>query len=329
VASPGTQRARRRGVARERNGDLVSSKEKRGTVDGDTNDSGFAPALLHSKVAVVTAAAGGIGSSVTSMLAELGCAVVCADSDADRLAQLTERVVAAGGPPPTTVVADLRTADGIAALEQATFAAHDHVDILINGLGEHLASAGAFEDGTDELWQALYEVNLLHVFRACRAFVPSMKRQGWGRIVNFSSVEGIRSAPDLAVYAAFKRAVDGFTKSLAIEMASHGIVVNAVAVDKTRAYQVGHYELPDEYTRLASVWVPAGRYGEPADVARVVVFLASPLNTWIVGSTVVADGGTLSAGGWFRTPARWTNQPLLVQYFEDPEINSGRPRSVQ
>jgi 2-hydroxycyclohexanecarboxyl-CoA dehydrogenase len=298
-------------------------------VNGDTNGSGFAPGLLRSKVAVVTAAAGGICSSVASMLAELGAAVVCADADGDRLADLAGRLVEAGCPPPTTVVADLRTSEGIAALRRATFAAHDHVDILINGLGEHLASAGAFEDGTEELWQALYEVNLLHVFRACRAFVPSMKRRGWGRIVNFSSVEGIRSAPELAVYAAFKRAVDGFTKSLAIELAGNGIVVNAVAVDKTRAYQVGHYELPDEYARLAPVWVPVGRYGEPADVARAVVFLASPLNTWIVGSTVVADGGTLSAGGWFKTPARWTNQPLLVQYFEDPRTNAARPRPVQ
>ena len=295
----------------------------------DDGGPGFAAGLLRGRIAVVTGAAGGICASVTSMLAELGCTVICADADAQRLADLAERVTAAGGARPTTVVADLRTAEGVAALEQATFAAHDRVDILINGLGEHLASAGPFESGTDELWQALYEVNLLHVFRVCRAFVPSMKRHGWGRIVNFSSVEGIRSAPDLAVYAAFKRGIDGFTKSLAVELAGNGIVVNAVAVDKTRSYQVGQYALPDEYARLAHVWVPAGRYGEPADVARVVVFLASPLNTWIVGDTVVADGGTLSAGGWFRTPARWTNQPLLVQYFEDPQANAARPRPVQ
>jgi NAD(P)-dependent dehydrogenase (short-subunit alcohol dehydrogenase family) len=156
-----------------------------------------------------------------------------------------------------------------------------------------------------------------------------MKRNGWGRIVNFSSVEGVRSAPALAVYSAFKRAVDGFTKSLAVDLARDGIVVSAVAVDKTRAYQVNHYELPEDYAQLAHTWVPAGRYGEAEDVARVVLFLASPLNTWVVGSTVVADGGTLSAGGWFRTPKRWTNQPLLVQYFEEPDVNESRPPAVQ
>jgi NAD(P)-dependent dehydrogenase (short-subunit alcohol dehydrogenase family) len=289
----------------------------------------FASGLMTGRVAVVTAAGGAICGSAAQMLSALGCSLVCADIDGDRLSALCARIEASGGARPVSVVADLRTASGMASLVEATFAAHDHVDVLVNGLGEHLASAGPFEDGTDDMWQALYEVNLLHVFRACRAFVPSMKRSGWGRIVNFSSVEGIRAAPDLAVYAAFKRAVDGFTKSLAVELARDGIVVTALAVDKTRSYQVGFYELPEEYEQLVPVWVPAGRYGEAADVARVVVFLASPLNTWVVGDTIVVDGGTLSAGGWYRTPRRWTNQPLLVQYLEEPTVNDTRPPAVR
>jgi NAD(P)-dependent dehydrogenase (short-subunit alcohol dehydrogenase family) len=157
-----------------------------------------------------------------------------------------------------------------------------------------------------------------------------MRERGWGRIVNFSSVEGIRAAPALAVYAAFKAAVDAFTKSLAVDVARDGIRVNAIAVDKTRAYQVGHYELPEEYARLANTWIPSGRYGEPEDVAGVVLFLSSELSSWVTGQTIVADGGTLSAGGWFRTPTRWTNQPLLVQYFDDdPGENEKRPPAVQ
>jgi NAD(P)-dependent dehydrogenase (short-subunit alcohol dehydrogenase family) len=292
-------------------------------------ESGFAAGLLAGRVAVITGAAGAIGAATAEIVATLGAQVVAADIDAPRLAALAGRIAAAGAPVPTTVVADLCGREGIRELAAAASDQHGHVDILINGLGEHLASAAAFEDLTEDMWQRLYEVNLLHVFRTCREFVPMMKRQGWGRIVNFSSVEGIRAAPNLAVYSAFKRAVDGFTKSLAVELAPDGIVVTAVAVDKTRAFQTGHYELPEEYARLVPVWVPAGRYGEPADVARLVVFLASPMNTWIVGDTVVADGATLSAGGWFRTPARWTNQPLLVQYLEDPGINASRPPAVQ
>lgn len=290
---------------------------------------GFAPDLMRGRVAVVTAAGGAICGEAARLLAYAGCDVVLADIDGDRLAAVAARIREETGRRAITVQADLRTAEGMAAVEQAALDRFPHVDVLVNGLGEHLASAGAHEHSTEEQWQALYEVNLLHVFRACKAFVPGMKRAGWGRIVNFSSVEGVRSAPALAVYSAFKRAVDGFTKSLAVDLARHGIVVTAVAVDKTRAYQVNHYELPEEYARLAHTWIPAGRYGEPADVANVVVFLASPLNTWVVGSTVVADGGTLSAGGWFRTPKRWTNQPLLTQYLEDPSQNESRPPAVQ
>ena len=82
--------------------------------------------------------------------------------------------------------------------------------------------------------------------------------------------------------------------------------------------------------RHVPVWIPAGRYAEGADIASVVLFLASDLCDWVVGQTIVADGGTLGAGGWFRTPTRWTNSPLLVQWVEDdPAANAARPRSVQ
>ena len=77
------------------------------------------------------------------------------------------------------------------------------------------------------------------------------------------------------------------------------------------------------------VWVPVGRFGQGEDIASVALFLASDLADWIVGHTIVADGGTLAAGGWFRTPERWTNSPLLVQYFQDAEANSTRPWNLR
>lgn len=287
---------------------------------------GFTADLLHGRVAVVTGAAGSIGGAVARAFAALGATVIGADHHATRLAEL-DRV-----PGVSTVLADLSTRDGVRSLVRA--AAHaGTVDVLVNGVGEHLDSATEFGDGPDDeveaVWQALYEVNVLSVLRMCHALVPGMRAAGWGRIVNFSSVEGIRAAPALAVYAGFKRAVDGFTKSLAVDLARHGVLVNAVAVDKTRAYQTGRYELPPEYERLVPTWIPAGHYADPMEVARLVVFLCSPLNSWVVGQSVVADGGTLSAGGWYRTPQRWTNQPLLVQYLEDESVNQTRPPSVR
>jgi NAD(P)-dependent dehydrogenase (short-subunit alcohol dehydrogenase family) len=250
------------------------------------------------------------------------------DVNEERLLDTVARVRAEGAEV-AHLHGDLTDPAVVAALTALAVDRFGRVDSLVNGIGEHLRSAGPFEESSEAEWQLLYEVNLLHVLRMCHAVLPLMKRQGWGRVVNFSSVEGNRAAPHLAVYAAFKRAVDGFTRSLAVDVARHGVLVNALAVDKTRAFQVDHYRLPEEYARLADTWVPAGRYGEPADVARIAVLLASPLNTWIVGETVATDGGTLAAGGWYRTPRRWTNQPLLTQYLEDPDRNDERPGSVQ
>ena len=157
-----------------------------------------------------------------------------------------------------------------------------------------------------------------------------MRERQWGRIVNFSSVEGIRSMPYAAPYTAYKGAIDSFTKTLGVEFARDDIRVNAIAVDKTRSHQVNFYNLGEEYDRHVPVWVPAGRYGEGDDIAAIVLFLASEMAAWIVGQTIVADGGTLAAGGWYRTPVKWTNSPLLHQYFEDdPAINAARPRGVQ
>jgi 2-hydroxycyclohexanecarboxyl-CoA dehydrogenase len=285
--------------------------------------------LLAGRVAVVTGGAGAIGDAICVEFAREGAAVVVADLDAERTRSTVARVESVGGTA-APFVGDLRDGAHVVQLIDFALAELGSVDILVNGVGEHLNSAGRFEDSDEAGWQALYEVNVLHVLRACHAVIPHMKQRGWGRIVNFSSVEGIRAAPALAVYAAFKAAIDGFTKSLAVDLAPHGIRVNAIAADKTRAYQVDHYELPPEYERLVPTWIPAGRYGEPIDVARVALFLSSELASWVVGQTLVADGGTLAAGGWHRTPRRWTNQPLLLQYFEEDEAaNDLRPPAVQ
>ncbi len=280
--------------------------------------------LVAGRVAFVSGGAGAIGAASSARLAANGAAVVVADIDAERVDRVVASIEEHGGRV-AGHVADL-TADG--AVEDALAQAAGRlgpIDILVNALGHHLALSGPFELSTDEGWEALYRVNLLHVMRACRAVIPAMRARGWGRIVNFSSVEGIRAMPQAAPYTAFKGAVDSFTKSLGVELAGDGIRVNAIAVDKTRAHQVNFYDLGEEYDRHVRVWIPAGRYGEGDDVASVVLFLASDLCDWVVGQTIAADGGTLSAGGWYRTPNRWTNSPLLLQYFEDASDTAARP----
>jgi 2-hydroxycyclohexanecarboxyl-CoA dehydrogenase len=285
--------------------------------------------LVPDRVALVTGGAGAIGAASCEALADHGADVVIADIDADRTADAV-RAVEARGRRAIGIVRDL-TADGAAA--DVVRRAEDElgrVDILVNALGEHLKLAGSFEESDEDGWDALYRINLLHTMQTTHAVLPGMKARGWGRIVNFSSVEGIRAMPRAAPYTAFKAAIDAFTKSLAVEVAPFGVRVNAVAVDKTRSHQVNFYEQPEEYDRHVPVWVPAGRFANGDDIAAVVLFLASDMSEWIVGQTIVADGGTLSAAGWYRTPTRWTNSPLLQQWVEDdPDKNAERPPNLQ
>ena len=285
--------------------------------------------LVPDRVALVTGGAGGIGAATCRALADHGADVVVVDIDAARVAA-TVADVEARGRRALAIVTDLTLDDTAYDAVRQAIDELGRVDILVNALGEHLALSRPFEETDEDGWDALYRVNLLHVFRTCKAVLPGMKERGWGRIINFSSVEGIRAMPNAAPYTAFKAALDAFTKSLGVEVAGAGIRVNAVAVDKTKAHQVNFYDLGEEYDRHVPVWIPAGRYAEGEDVAAVVLFLASELAAWVVGQTIVADGGTLSAGGWYRTPVKWTNSPLLLQYFEDdPAINAARPRGLQ
>jgi 2-hydroxycyclohexanecarboxyl-CoA dehydrogenase len=282
--------------------------------------------MLDGRLAVITGGAGVIAAATARLFAEHGARLILADLDETRVQEVAAVITAAGGQV-EAVAADLREASAMADLE-ARATAQGGADILVNCLG-HYRTIGPFVDNDEALWQDLYEINLLPVLRACRLFVPGMRERQYGRVINFSSVEAIRSSPFMAVYGALKSAVDGFTRSLAVEVAGDNVLVNAIASDKTRTIQTNFLQIPPEYDHLVPTWIPRGRYGEGIDNAKIALFLACDLADWVVGSTLLADGGTIAAGGWYRTPARFTTQPLLHQYFEDPEINPTRPRSLQ
>ena len=170
-------------------------------------------------------------------------------------------------------------------------------------------------EGDADHWQALYDVNLLHVFRVTHTFLPTMLEQGSGRIVNVSSNEGVRGYPADSVYSAFKAAVVHFTKSLGVELAPQGIRVNGIAPDMTATEQSNFPKWdPPEWQEHWPVWVPVGHMGEPIDQARIILFLASELSGFLVGQTLLTDGGTSAAGGWYqssrREGRRWTNRPI-------------------
>jgi NAD(P)-dependent dehydrogenase (short-subunit alcohol dehydrogenase family) len=268
-----------------------------------------ADGLLEDRTAVVTGGAGGIGGAISQRFAAEGAEVIVVDVDEDRTMATVRAITDAGGRA-SGVLADVVSPEGVAAVVDE---AGDRVDVLVNNVGHYLFGRHDFVDSTEDEWQALHDVNLLHVLRCTHALLPGMlERPGGASIINLSSIEAHRGIPQHAVYAAYKAALEGFTRSLALEVGDRGVRVNAIAPDLTESLQVRYSEwIPPEQQSLLPTWVPLARFGTGDDIAGVALFLASDLSAFVTGTTVHADGGSRVAGGWFRTrDGGWTNRPI-------------------
>jgi NAD(P)-dependent dehydrogenase (short-subunit alcohol dehydrogenase family) len=264
--------------------------------------------VLEGKVVIVTGGGGGIGRGIVERFVADGASVVFAEVDADR-ARATQVAV---GERVVGVVCDVRETGTAEALVTSARDNFGRVDILVNNVGHFGGRRVAFHEQTDDEWDDLYRVNLAHVLACSRAVLPRLLEQGdGGSIINVSTIEAFRAIPTRAVYSAFKAAITGFTRSLAVEYARDRIRVNAIAPDVTESLQVPYSRwvgADDEH--LIPTWVPLGRFGQPSDVAGVALFLASDLSEFVTGTTVHVDGGTFAAGGWFPTEeGGWTNRP--------------------
>jgi NAD(P)-dependent dehydrogenase (short-subunit alcohol dehydrogenase family) len=259
--------------------------------------------LLAGQLAVVTGAARGIGAGIARALAYHGARVVVVDVDEDAALATADAI---GG---QAVVADVTEAAGVRTLAGAT-SELGGADILVNNVGDFRPS-GTFAESTPEQWQRMYGLNFEHVLAVTHALLPAMIERGRGAILNVSSVEGLRGIPGNAVYGAMKAAVISFTASLAAEVGQHGVRVNAIAPDFTDTPQTPMWASTDErYADHVGKWVPAGRFGHPADHGDAAVFLVSEQSAWITGETLRVDGGTLAAPGWYRRDVtRFTNLP--------------------
>ena len=266
---------------------------------------------LQGQVAVVTGGGGGIGGGISRAMAKAGAKILLVDKN-DSYARETESLIKAEGGIVQTLICDITELQSVARVADAleSFSA-GQVDILVNNVGDFI-SAGLFTDTDEDNWEKLYNINLLHVFRYTRAFLPKMLVRGKGSIINLSSVEAYRGIPGNVVYAAFKGAVSQFTRALAIEVGSQGVRVNAIAPDVTQSPQLPYdkWVSADEQSMIPS-WVPVGRFGTPEDHGKVAVFLASDQSTFITGHTIPVDGGTLASSGWFKKEGEmsWTNRP--------------------
>jgi NAD(P)-dependent dehydrogenase (short-subunit alcohol dehydrogenase family) len=268
--------------------------------------------LLAGKVAVVTGGGDGIGGAISRLFAQHGAQVEIAEIDPDRAARTVTDIEAAGGIARAHVV-DVTKVDDVARLASAVLDRHGHTDVLVNNVGDFRPLV-RFENSSPESWQAMYDINLLHFFAVTRAFLDSMIAHGSGSIVNFHSVEGMRGYPGEPVYGAMKAAVAHFTTCLGANLGRHGIRVNGIGPDLTQSPQVDYITGFEDRDDLWPSWAPAGRLGWPEDQARVALFLASDLSSYVTGHNIPVDGGTKAGGGWFFSPSaqRFVNRPKTL-----------------
>ncbi len=271
--------------------------------------------MLDGKTAVVTGGAGGIGRSIAETFAEYGAKVVIADKDAPRCDETVSAICGRGGAAEAQVV-DVEKREDVEALTKAVVDKFGSIDVLVNNVG-HYVEAKPFVSTDETDWEALYSVNLKHVLRCCRSFVPYMITAGrGGSVINISTIEAFRGIPNCAAYSAFNAGITAFTRSLALELGKDKIRVNAIAPETTDTLQVPlDYMLSPENREREKFWTPLERFGKPDDAAGCAVFLASDLSAWVTGTTIHLDGGAMAAGGFYRVhdgEGRWTNMPVVT-----------------
>ena len=236
--------------------------------------------------ALVTGASRGIGRAVALALAARHPVAVNYRTRADE-AKETLRLLEAGGGEGIAVQADVRDVSAVDAMFAEVEEALGPVGVLVNNAGCR-SDALAARLG-DDAWREVIDTNLGGTFSCSRRALRPMLRAGWGRIVNVSSVAGIRGNPGQANYSAAKAGVIGLTKSLAREVARKGITVNAVAPGLVETELVA--TLDDAQRGALLEIIPAGRAGTPEEVAAAVVFLCSPEAAYVNGSILTVDGG--------------------------------------
>jgi 3-oxoacyl-[acyl-carrier protein] reductase len=265
---------------------------------------------LSGRVALVTGGSRGLGRADALTLAQAGADVVIADiqiesdesADAERYGPLaqaarsqglihteeTAQEIEATGRRALALKCDVTDTAQVEGVVSRTVEELGSVDILVNNAGT-LDHVGQLENQIPELWERDLRVNLTGAFNCCRAVWPHMQERGWGRIVNMASVAGTLGGFGQASYATTKAGLLGFTKSLALEGARHGITVNAIVpgIIGTEAFHFGNQQMNERMVKRTALRRP----GEPQEIANAVAFLSSDLAAYITGVGLNVSGG--------------------------------------
>jgi 3-oxoacyl-[acyl-carrier protein] reductase len=241
---------------------------------------------LGGQVAIVTGAAQGIGQAIARRLARAGAAVGIADINLEGASGVATAICGEGEAVPLPV--DVTDSASVRGAVEDLLARKGRIDILVNNAGIAGRAAPLWEQ-TDEDWQRIIAVNLTSVFLFCRAVIGPMRERRYGRIVNIASIAGKEGNPNMTGYSASKAAVIGFTKSLAKEVATEGICVNAVAPAVVRTPILE--QLSSEQIEYMTSRIPMRRTGTPEEIAAVVHFLSSPDCSFVTGQCYDASGG--------------------------------------
>lgn len=234
---------------------------------------------LQDKVVLITGATGGIGGAIANKMKEAGATVVITGRNLEKLSSFDDSFI--------KIQSDLSVGGAAEKLINDTIEQTGHIDILINNAG--ITKDTLLMRMSDEQFDDVINTNLRATFKLCRAVIMPMMKQRHGRIINMASIVGVVGGIGQANYAASKGGMIAMTKSIAAEVASRGITANAIAPGfiKTPMTDVLSDELKAKYLEQ----IPAGRFGEPEDIANACVFLASDESSYINGQTIHINGG--------------------------------------
>ena len=257
---------------------------------------------LRGKVALVAGSSQGLGRAIAEELAAEGAAIVLCARGKAALEAARSEIASRSGVPVTAVVADLSRSDEARRLAEAAMRAHGRVDVLVTNAGG--PPSGPFESHDEAAWQATVRLTLLAVVELIRAVLPGMKERRFGRILNVTSIAVKQPVDGLILSNAVRAAVTGMARTLANETAPFGITVNNLMPGYTRTERLTELVqalVAREKTTPEAVeagWkreTPAGRLGEPRELAALAAFLASERASYITGQSIAVDGG------WIRS----------------------------